>query len=150
MNLKMALKDIPSDEQPREKLIKYGAKNLADSELLAIILRVGNKEKSVLELSREILEKFNIKNLSEISYPEISKFNGIKNAKACQILACFELARRLASFKEEKITITNSKDIADILIPELRYKTKEHLIGIYLDKRNQIIKKETTLVEING
>ncbi len=142
------IKDMLDEEQPREKLIKNGPKYLSDSELLAIILRVGNRNQSVLELSREILERFSIKDLSEITPEQLSKFNGIKTAKAAQVIACFELARRLASYREEKIVVANSKDIADLLMPELRYKTKEHLIGIYLDKRNQVIRKEVITVGI--
>lgn len=144
----MPLKDIPTDEQPREKLIKYGVLSLSNAELLAIILRVGNRNQSVLELSRKILEKFSIKDLSEITPEQLSQFDGIKTAKAAQVIACFELARRLASYREEKIVVANSKDIADLLMPELRYKTKEHLIGIYLDKRNHVIRKEIITIGI--
>ena len=140
------IKNIPISEQPREKLISMGPKSLSDSELLAIILRVGNKEKNVIELSREILEKFSIRDLSEIDYSQIVKFNGIKKAKAAQVIACFEFARRLAEHNSEGIVIKSSRDIAEILIPELRYKKKEHLIGIYLNNRNKIIRKETVTI----
>lgn len=136
------IKNLPQDEQPREKLVKYGAKYLSDSELLAIILRVGNKNQNVIEMSREILKKFDIKDLSEITFEQIIKFNGIKTAKATQVIACFELARRLASYKVENTAVKGSKDVAEIFIPEFRYKKKEHLIGVYLDNRNKIIRKE--------
>jgi len=141
-----SIRNIPIDEQPREKLIKQGPKYLADSELLAIILRVGNKGKNVIELSREILQRFSIRDLSEIDYSQIIKFNGIKKAKAAQVIACFELARRLAEYKSDSLVIKSSKDIAEMLIPELRYKKKEHLMGIYLDNRNKIIRKETVSI----
>ena len=136
------LKELPQDELPREKLIKHGPMALSNAELLAIILRVGNKNQNVIELSREILRKFSIKDLSEINYTQITKFSGIKQSKATQIIACFELARRLSEYKINNASIKSSKDIADLVTPEIRYKKKEHLIGIYLDTRNKVIRKE--------
>jgi len=140
--MKSWIKNIPLDDQPRIKLIKNGPEHLSDSELLAIILRTGNKKENVLELSRKILQKFNLKNLSTISYNEVKKFPGIKTAKACQILACFELARRFAAYRVHKEPIKSAKDVFQILMPSLKYAKKEHFIGLYLDTRNYIIRKE--------
>lgn len=136
------IKNIPWDEQPRTKLIKYGAENLSDSELLAIILRTGNKKENVLELSRKVLKEFNLKNLSTISYNQVKKFQGIKKAKACQIIAFFELARRLASYTTYKEPIKCARDIAKLMMPSFKYLKKENFMGLYLDTRNFIIRKE--------
>lgn len=138
---------LPSEEKPREKLIKKGSGSLSNSELLAIILRTGSKSNSVLDLSRKLFQKYNIKSLSGLSVAVLKKELGIGDAKACQVLACFELGKRLASFREdEKPLIRNAQDVAEIFIPEMRGLKKENLKGIYLDTRKRMIKQETIFV----
>ena len=136
------IKNLPICEQPREKLEKYGVQALTNSELLAIILRTGNKNENVLELSRKILNKFDIKNLSQASLNQIIKYDGIKKAKGCQVLSCFELARRLSSFRDNKREVNSSEDIYSHLASKMRFLKKESFIGLYLNSRNQIIKEE--------
>ncbi len=98
----MKLKSLPLEERPREKLIKHGPKFLTNPELLAIILGIGNKKENVLSLSSKILSSYNLKSLSVANVSKLAKESGIGEAKSCQIAACFELGRRLCSFKEEK------------------------------------------------
>tara|TARA_Y100000310_G_C20668125_1_gene808760 strand:+ start:1089 stop:1757 length:669 start_codon:yes stop_codon:yes gene_type:complete len=138
----MSVKNLSPEEQPREKLVKFGAKNLSNVELLAIILRVGDRKNNVVEVSRKILNKFDLKELSRVSFNQIKGFKGIKTAKACQILACFELARRLSSFQEYKKPVLSSKDIVKAFKAELSYLKKEIFLGVYLNTRNYIIRKE--------
>ena len=143
----MNIKTLPSDERPREKLIKYGPRTLTNSELLAIILRTGNKKESVLELSNKFFKKYNLKSLSRLKVSILKKQLGIGDAKACQIMACFELGRRLSAFKENKKSVIKSaKDIAKLFIPEMGGLEKEHFRGIYLNSRKKIIKQETIFV----
>ena len=143
----MNIKSLPSDERPREKLIKHGPKSLTDSELLAIILRTGSKKESVLGLSNKLFNKYNLKSLSRVKVGNLKKQLGIGDAKACQIIACFELGKRLAAFKEDKRPIIkNSKDIAKLFIPEMGSLEKEHFKGIYLDTRKRIIKQENIFI----
>ncbi len=143
----MNIKTLPSDERPRERLIKYGVKILTNSELLAIILRTGNKKENVIELSNKFFKKYNLKSLSRLKVSNLKKQLGIGDAKACQIIACFELGRRLSSFKEDKkLKIKSAKDIAKLFIPEMSGLEKENFIGIYLDSRKRIIKQETIFI----
>jgi len=143
----MKIKSLPSEERPREKLIKHGPKILTDSELLAIILRTGNKKESVLGLSNKLFNKYNLKSLSRIKISSLKKQLGIGDAKACQIIACFELGKRLASFKEDKRPIIkNVKDIAKLFVPEMGSLEKEHFKGVYLDSRKRIIKQENIFI----
>ena len=143
----MNIKTLPSDERPREKLIKHGVKTLTNSELLAIIISKGSKKESVLGLSNKLFKKYNLKSLSSLKITNLKKHLGIGDAKACQIMACFELGRRLSAFKEDKKPkIMNAKDIARLFIPEMGVLEKEHFIGIYLDSRRRIIKQETIFV----
>lgn len=143
----MKIKSLPMDDRPREKLIKNGANTLSDSELLAIILGTGNKKESVINVSNKLFSKYNVKSLSRLSIGTLKKELGIGDAKACQIIACFELGRRLARFKDDKKPlIKDAKSLAKIFIPEMSSLKKEHFKGIYLDSRKRIIREETIFI----
>ncbi len=143
----MNIKTLPSDERPREKLIKYGPKTLTNSELLAIIISTGSKKENVLTLSTKLFRKYSLKSLSRLKIGSLKKQLGIGDVKACQITACFELGRRLASFKDmKKPQIANAKDVAKLFIPEMGTLEKEHFKGIYLDSKKRIIKQETIFI----
>lgn len=144
---KLKIKDLPLEERPRERLIKYGPKALSNSELLAIILRNGSKKENVLELSKRLLKEDNIKSLSRKRINSLKNNLGIGTAKACQIIACFELGRRLAAFKDTSTPmINNVQDIAKIFMVEMSSLKKEHFKGIFLDSRKRIIKDETIFI----
>ena len=134
-------------ERPRERLMKYGPRKLSNAELLAIVLRQGSKRENVLELAHKLLQKNNIKELSRTKAENLKKILGSGEANACQIMACFELGRRLASFKQEKkVRINSAKDVAKIFLPEMSTLQKELFKGVYIDARKNIIKEETIFV----
>src|SRR5271169_47815 len=86
----------PENERPRERLIKYGAGNLSDAQLLAIILRTGSGEKGVLDLSIALLEKFkSLRSIYSAAAAELTSIKGLGTAKVAQIKAAFELGKRL-------------------------------------------------------
>lgn len=95
---KRTIKDLPEDQRPREKLLKYGADKLSDAELLAILLRTGTKGKSVIEMAEEIIKSAggSFKGLAGKDIDEITKIPGIKNAKVITIAAALEIARRVS------------------------------------------------------
>ena len=95
---KYKIKDLPLDQRPREKLLKYGAEKLSDTELLAILLRTGIKGKSVLEIAEEILESVggSFKGLAGKDIEEIIKTPGIKKDKIATVAAALEIARRIS------------------------------------------------------
>ena len=143
----MKIKSLPMDDRPREKLIKNGANTLSDSELLAIILGTGSKKESVINVSNKLFSKYNVKSLSRLSIGTLKKELGIGDAKACQVVACFELGRRLARFKaDKKPLIKDARSVAKIFIPEMSSLKKEHFKGIYLDSRKRIIREETIFI----
>jgi DNA repair protein RadC len=118
---KIRILDMQKEERPRERLIKNGASALSDSELLAIILRTGSKQENVINLSQRILKEYNIKQLSQINLKQLMKVHGIKESKAAQIAACFEIARRLECFRdEEKPKISSPEDVYRRLYPKMR------------------------------
>ncbi|MFA4955592.1 MAG: DNA repair protein RadC [Candidatus Methanoperedens sp.] len=140
---KIRILDMQKEERPRERLIKNGASALSDSELLAIILRTGSKQENVINLSQRILGEYNIKQLSQINITQLMKVHGIKESKASQILACFEIARRLESFNSvEKPKISSPEDVYRRLFPRMREQKKEMFIELCLDTKNQILKEE--------
>ncbi len=143
----LRIKDFPSEEKPRERLVKYNASALSNSELLAIILGKGTKDKNVLELSKEILSRYSLKELSQENVTSLSNIHGVGSAKACQIIACFELGRRLASYTENsKPMISCAEDVFNLLNPKLKILKKEHLIGLFLDTRKRLIKEEVVSI----
>ncbi len=141
---RIRIHDMKKEERPRERLIKNGSASLSDSELLAIILRTGSRKENVLNLSQRILSEFNLKQLSAINHAQLMKIHGIKESKAAQIAACFEIARRLESFSEdERPKINSPEDVYRRIYPKMREQKKECFIELCLDTKNQIIKEET-------
>ncbi len=134
------IKDLPRVLRPREKLLKYGPEKLSNSELLAILLRTGQKGRNAVELAKALLQKHGSQNLPNLDVKELKKLPGIGPAKACEIAACFELGKRLLQGKQAK-TYLKPKEIWDEL-KDLRNHKKEHFVIFYLDTRNQEVKRE--------
>ncbi len=147
MKQSLKIADMPLDERPRERLNKFGVKALSNAELLAIILRTGTKGENVLDLSKRLFNDYNIKSLARTRANRLKQVFGIGQAKACQIIAAFELGKRLAGFSGgRKLKIEKAKDVAKFLMPELCNLKKEHLVGVYLDSRKKVITQETIFV----
>jgi DNA repair protein RadC len=138
--IKKTIKELPKVERPREKLMQYGPEKLSNSELLAIILRSGTKEENVIELANKILKRFSANELPNLTYNDLKDYPGLGPAKACEIVACFELGKRLLKDKKAEIYLT-PKDVWEEL-KDLRDHKKEHFVIFYLDSRNQEIKRE--------
>ncbi|PKP58931.1 MAG: hypothetical protein CVT89_01990 [Candidatus Altiarchaeales archaeon HGW-Altiarchaeales-2] len=106
-NKKSKIKNLPEDQRPREKMLKYSPEELSDAELLAIILRTGTKGKSAIELAEELLESVggSFKGFSGRDIKDITKIKGIKNAKLVAIAATMEIAHRILkqAFREKGI-----------------------------------------------
>ena len=136
------VRDLPMDERPREKLVKYGPSYLSNAELLAILLRTGTKESSVLHVAEEVLSHFEGQGLSglvHMSPDEIAQVNGVGPAKAATILAAVELGRRLAVQAAENIsTIGGPEDAAHYAMPRYRHELQEHFALMTLDTKNHV------------
>ncbi len=136
----MPIKNIHKIEQPREKLEKYGPGRLSDAELFAILLRTGPKGTGVLELSKKILKQFPDSKLANASFNELKDIHGIGPAKACEIVACFELGRRILKDKKS-ILILSPREVWE-QCKDIRDSKKEHFVVFFLDTQNQEIKRE--------
>lgn len=138
----MKIKDLPKEDRPREKLIKYGVSALSNEELLCIILKTGTKDKSVKDLSDEILnEVSNISNLKECSIEYLLKIKGIGITKACEVLSALEIGKRIYLFSEKKIKISCSKDVFDYMKYYITDVKQEYFFCIYLNNKNEIIER---------
>src|SRR3989344_5108270 len=139
------IKDIPKVDRPRERFLKKGPDALSKSDLLAILLGSGIKGKNVQKLSQQIIQKFG-KGFLTISVDDLQEVSGIGQAKALQIVSAVSLVKRF--YQEEKsneIIIKNSQDVLSITY-DLRDKKKEHLVCLYLNARNSLLKKEVVSV----
>ena len=144
---KIRIQDIPEEERPRERLIKNGPESLSNAELLGIVLRTGSREENVVSLCNRILSEYSIKQLSLANVSRLTQVHGVGKAKATQIAAVFELARRLETFVEEpKRKICSPKDVYTLMYPKMREQKKEKFITLYLDTKNQILKEEVVSI----
>jgi DNA repair protein RadC len=129
------------DDRPREKLLMKGAEALSNSELLAILIINGNKEKSAIDLAKDVLKlgKNNLPELSKLTVKELTKVKGIGEAKAVTIIAALELGRRRqASAPREKQIVSNSNEIAIYLQTLLKDHRREVFAVVFLNRANKI------------
>ena len=138
------LHDLPVDERPRERLVKYGVESLSLQELLSLIFGRGVKGESVVNISQKLINTFgSLDQLSEASIEELKTIRGLGLAKACQLKACFEISKRLAREeslnKNKNIIIKSPKDLYPLLKEKIINFHKEYFMVASLDNRNKII-----------
>lgn len=138
--MKYVLKEMTEMEKPREKLLYLGTNALTDYELLAILLRTGTKYKSVIDLSKEIIEEYNgLNNLQNVVIEELIKIKGIGRIKAIELLAAIELGKRITNYKKIKTVIKNSYDAYLYSKNNMAHLTQEYFSAIYLAINNEVI-----------
>lgn len=153
MNNSLKITDLPCNERPRERIIRYGAAGLSNSELLAVVLRCGTKSENIINLCNRLLkETGGLNGLFDLSSEEFMKIRGIGAAKAAQLLSIAELTKRFKSFKSgDEIKIKSPGDAADILMEEMRYLKEEHLKVILLNTKNIVISiKDVSIGSLNS
>jgi DNA repair protein RadC len=137
------VRDIPTDERPRERLIALGPSALSNTELLAILLGTGSRRENAISLAGKLIKEHDIPGLSEITVPELKKLHGISNAKACSIMAGIELGKRTATLKgKEKMPIISPEQISQMISPAMRNLKKEVLTCIYVDSKCRLLKMD--------
>jgi DNA repair protein RadC len=138
---KYSIKEWAKDDRPREKLLLKGAENLSNSELLAILIHKGTRDKTAVDLAKDILRagKDNLNELGKVTIKELMKIKGIGEAKAITITAALELGRRRqGSATLERTTVTTSHDIAGYLQSVLKDYRHEVFAVIFLNRANKI------------
>lgn len=137
------IKEMPEELRPRERLMKYGSNALSDYELLAIILRTGTKQLSVLELARQVIIEFkNLGELKNITINELCRIKGIKQAKAIEIIAAIEFGKRINNYVKNNVAIKSGKDVYLFMKNELEHLDEERLYAIYLNIKCEVIEKK--------
>ena len=134
------VREMPSEERPRERLVAYGARHLSNTELVAILLRTGSAGENVISQSSRLLSRFDgLRGLGKASYSELCAERGLSEAKACQILAALELGRRFVSLApEERAMVNCPEDVVNLLSAEMSSLDQEHLRVLLLNTRNEV------------
>lgn len=145
--------DLPENERPQEKLYRYGVETLTNAELLALILRNGNKEENIVDLcSRIIKTAGGLNGLLSFNAEDYMELKGIKHAKAAQLLALTEISKRFKAYKSgEEYKITQPRDAADLVMENMRYLKQEVLKVILLNTKNMVVlEKEISKGSLNS
>ena len=138
---KYSIKHWSKDDRPREKLLLSGVVNLSNSELLAILIQNGTREKTAVDLAKEVMKrgKDNLGELGKLSIHELMKIKGIGPAKAIIIIAALELGRRRqTAIPREKEVISTSSDIARYLQAKLQDYRHEVFAVLFLNRANKV------------
>ena len=141
---RVRIKDLPQDERPLERLYKYGPDVLRPSELIAIIIRTGTEQATAIQLGEQLLQKYdgNLKRIANDNEVQIAEgIKGLGKVKAGQIMAAFELGKRMAAFLEERPQIGSPADAARIMMSTMRDVEQELLYVLCLDTKNNVIKQ---------
>ena len=141
----ISFKEVPQDEKPYEKFMRYGAKSLSDAELLAIILRTGTKDYSVLDVAHHILNKNenSILNLQKMSLKQLMEIPGIGKVKAIQLKCIAQLCVRMSRTSYySKETLDSAKKIAEYYMEYLRHESCELTILLMLDTKCHMLGEE--------
>jgi len=144
----LMIRDFPQDERPRERFVQNGPQSLSNHELIAILLRTGTKEESVLQLSNRLLTSFEgLRLLKDATLEEMTEIKGIGQAKAIQILAAVEIGRRITNLNyPERYVIRSPEDGANYVMNDMRFLTQEHFVCLYLNTKNQVLHKQTVFI----
>ena len=142
------IQDLPVEERPRERFAQVGASGLSSAELIAIILRTGNRGESVVRLAERILSTFGgLPGVGRATLTELQTIDGIGPVKAIEIKSALELGRRLlTTAPNERPQIKAPADAANLLMSEMMFLEQEHLRVLLLDTRNHVLAMPTIYI----
>lgn len=137
----LTIKELPVDERPREKMLANGPAAMSNAELLAILLRTGTSRDSAVRLGEQLLVKHGgLTGLGALSPGEICKLKGVGIAKAVSVAAAVEIGKRMAAAdRADKPVVRSPQDVADIMMPRLRYEKKEKFVVLLLSTKNHVL-----------
>ena len=139
--------NCPVEERPREKAIYNGIETLSNQELIAVILRTGNKEMSVLNLASLLLEEIGgFQALKDVDYYQLTKIKGIKQAKAIELMASIELAKRMQKENTKRFVIKEPQDGYEYIKHKLMFEKQEKVILLCLNSRLEIIQEKLLFI----
>lgn len=140
----VTMKHLPPQMQPYEKCISYGPQFLTDAELIACIIRSGNKEYTSVALAEELLKlrkgKDGLSGLCSLTHEELTDVPGIGKVKALQIQCVFELAKRMSrQTAKETLNFKEPESIAKYYMEDFRHKEQEQLMLLFLDNKSNLL-----------
>lgn len=138
----MKIKEMPKQNRPRERFLKYGPETLSDAELFAIFLRTGTIGENVTDMSNRLIAEYGLDKLFDCSLKELQKIKGIGPSKAMQILSMAELGKRYKDSQKPVKKITCAEDVFNYFHEELKNKKQEHFYILMLNTQNIIIGKQ--------
>jgi DNA repair protein RadC len=142
------IRELPLSERPRERLKHAGASALSNAELLAITLRIGGRGENVLDMAQRLLSTYRgLGGLARASCAELATQRGMGTAKAAQVLAAFELGKRLlVASPDDRPQVTSPADAANLLMAEMANLEQEHLRTLLLDTKHRVLASPTVYV----
>lgn len=140
------IKEIVTEERPRERFKRFGKEALSNEELLSILIRCGTKSSSAKEVSSQILKTIHLHDLKNINYTALKNIDGIGEVKAITILAAIEFGKRVLTKKDLIVQIKSSLDIYNYVKEDLENELQEKLLAIYLDTRKYIIMQKIIFI----
>lgn len=135
----MKLTSYSTENRPRERLISKGARALSSAELLAIVLKSGTAKENVLEMAQRLISTFSLVKLGGAGVRELQEIHGIGQAKACQMVALFELGRRVPQRGVEGKVVTRARDVGLLFVEKMRHLKVEEFRVVLLDVKHKII-----------
>lgn len=138
---RLTIKDLPPSERPRERAISAGVATLSDAELLAVLLRTGTREETVVQLAERVLHKLgSLTELPRCSLEDLQAIKGLGPAKAITLMAAADLATRISNrTRYETVTVSSPGEAAALVMEEMRHKLREHFRVLLLDTKNKVL-----------
>lgn len=134
------IKEIPKGERPRERLKEVGVENLSNKELISIILKTGTKEKNVSDLALELLNKYSLSDLKNITINNLIKIKGIGEVKAIELISSIELGKRIfLKEKTKKKELTSPEEIYEYTKYLFHNKKQEYFYALYFNSKQQLL-----------
>ncbi len=143
----LRVRDLPSADKPREKLLRFGASGLSSAELVAVVLGVGTKREEVMTMAQRILHEYGDRAIMHERNPaKLSMVLDIPQAKACQVVACYELGRRAFATRNGQPRYVRTALQAYEHVKDMTLGKKEQLRGLYLNSHYEVIRDEVISV----
>lgn len=142
--MNIPIRQLPSWERPREKILEKGVESLSNAEVLAVLLGSGNSKQSALLLAQELLTSLDkgLYQLEEITIYELMDFPGIGPAKACRILCGLELARRVKAAPAKPLNVSSPGAVYSYMLSKMQNYQKKVFVCLHLDSKNNIISED--------
>lgn len=137
-----AVREMPVEDRPRERLARLGSEALRDAELLAVLFRTGTREMGAVALAEQVLRQFgDLRSLARASIEELQQVKGLGKVKAVEIKAALELGTRLAGYTTPpRVRVRSAQDVVDLLMRRFKHCETEHFKSLLLNTRHEVLK----------